>query len=638
VENSNHNRKTQNSVLKPNNVTQRSKVLFLKKILFELVHIKKLKILPRVLDNKEMAIVKILVCLIIVAFVGLLTNWYFKNSTLVPSAGGEYIEGIIGSPSLINPILAQTNEVDRDITKLLFNGLLKQQGSKLIPDLSLSYSISTDQLTYTFKLRPDVKWHDGAPLNSDDVVFTVERIQDPEFKSPLYNSLSSVLIQKIDDYTIKFKLTEPFSPFLSLLTFGILPKHIWENIPAATAHLADFNLKTPIGTGPFKIKSFKKDSRGVIKSYTLKRNNEFYNQPPYIQTITFKFYPDFSSAVLALNNNNIDGINYLPNKYQHDITNKDVVVMSLSLPQYSAIFFNQEKNPLLKKKEIRKALTLGINRREIIQKALDNEGEIIYGPILPGFIGYDPNIKKYEFNPGEAENLISQAGWKKITPVEYQELIKLISEKQLEISDETAINSEPPLASSGALVDVSPITQDFFWQKNKDILSLTLTTVDNPETSKAASVVKKQWEKIGIKVDLDILPKEELLEQVIKPRDYEALLFGQIVGQDPDPYAFWHSSQIKDPGVNLALYVNKKVDTLLEQARKISDPKERAKKYIEFQNILKQDMPAIFLYNPTYPYVLHKRVQNFNITRISIPSDRFNGIEKWYIKTKRKLR
>lgn len=597
VQNSNKaNRNIISSILKQNKNSRQSPVISSLKKKF--LYFKKSKLISKILTKKERIIVKLLITAITAAAIILSINWYFKNSILVPDIGGEYIEGIIGSPSLINPILlAQNYEVDKDIARLLFNSLLKQEENAITNDLTASYSLSPDQLTYTFQLKQNVYWHDGSPFTADDVVFTVQSIQNLEFKSPLYNSLKGVLIQKIDDQTVRFKLSQPFSPFLSLLTFGILPKHLWEDVPQNTAHLADLNIKNPIGTGPFKIKSFKKDSRGVIKSYTLTRNENYYNQPPNIKTIVFKFYPDFQSAVQALNNNNIDSISYLPNKYQAEITNKNATVKSLSLPQYTAVFFNQQNNETLKDLKIRQALILALNRQELVKQVLENQGKVIYGPILPGFIGFSADIKKFDYNPDEARKLIESSGWKQIS------------------------------ADSG-----------FFWQKDEQTLSIILTTVDNPETAQSADLIKKQWEEIGIKVDINIVSRDNLMPEIIKPRMYQALLLGQNIGNDPDPYAFWHSSQINDPGVNLAMYSNKKADALLEEARKTSNIKERGGKYIEFQNIIQEDLPALFLYNPTYPYILHNRVKDFNVKRISIPADRFNGIEQWYIETKRILK
>lgn len=583
--------------------------------------IKKLLFIPKILTKKESRIIQVLSLLILISLTLIGVSWYKKISTVEPAIGGEYIEGIIGTPKLINPILAQTNEVDEAIARLIFSGLLKQNDNTLIPDLAKSYTVSADGLTYTFTLREDAFWHDSTPFSAEDVIFTIHAIQNPEYKSPLYNSLAGVQVLKINDYSVSFTLSQPFAPFPSLLTFGILPQHLFENIPAATAHLADFNLKRPIGTGPYKIKSFTKDSRGVIKSYTLAKNETFYTHPPYIKEITFKFYPDFNTTIEALNNNNIDGISFLPNKYHSLVANKHIKIFPLSLPQYTAIFFNTEHSKPLQSISVRKALTHALHKQNLVAKVLDNQGEVIYGPILPGFIGYNPQIIKYEYAPDQTQKLLSEDGWKKTSGAEYAawKTKKKVENQPSQLSQET-----------------SP-EQLFFWQKDDDILTVTLTTVDNPETRAAATLIKQFWQDSGFLVQLRIISASEIVNDVLKTRNYEALLFGQIIGNDPDPYAFWHSSQREHPGVNLALYKNEKVDTLLEEARKITDPGERAKKYIEFQDILKNDEPSIFLYNPTYPYLIHKKIKGFAAARIAAPADRFNEIEKWYIKTKRTL-
>lgn len=590
-----------------------------------------LKALPKLLSSKEAFVIKLSLIVIVVGLIITGRHWYLTHSVLMPQAGGAYIEGLTGTPNLVNPLLAPANEVDQDISRLLFNGLFRQQNNKTVPDLVDTYTVSPDQLKYTLVIKHDITWHDGNPLTASDVAFTIRMIQDPEFKSPLYSSLNKVAVQQPDDYTVILTLPQPFAPFLTLLTFGIIPQHIWEEIPIQTAHLADYNLKNPIGTGPFKFKSLKKDSRGTIKNYTLVRNEEFHGTVPYLDTITFKFYPDFPSAIDALNNKNIDSINYLPIKYHPDVTNRQISFQSLSLPQYSAVFFNSGSNASLADIKIRQALARAINRPMLVKQVLENQGTAIYAPILPGFIGYDPALGQTDFNTAEADKLIIEAGWKKITPTDYQQLLKKVADNKPASTTGTA--TLPDTATAADQPEETLLGA--YWQKNDRVLELTLTTVDNPETALAASLVKSQWETIGVKVNLEIVDKNHLLQDIIKPRRYQALLFGQMIGNDPDPYAFWHSSQATDPGLNLALYNNKQVDSLLEDARKINDPEERAKKYVEFQKILTADRPAIFLYNPTYPYALSQNIKGFSARHIVVPADRFNNIEMWYIKTHR---
>ncbi len=548
--------------------------------------------LPKVLSRTERWLFFSCVVVFLVALGTLGTRLYLHQTKPVPIVGGEYTEGLVGNPAYINPVLAQSNDVDLDISRLVYSGLFRYDRDRtIVPDLAESYTISEDQKTYTIKLRADVKWHDGQPLSSEDVLLTIDDIQNSEIKSPLAGNLRGVTAEAPDETTIVLTLKEPFAPFLSSLTFGILPAHIWSDIPPQSFHLAEANLK-PVGTGPYRFKSLKKDRSGSIKSYTLERNASFYRRPPYVELITFKFFANLDSLVQAGEKKNVEGVGYIPKESKDKIEkNKTIQAHLLHLPQYTAIFLNQ-KNQLLKTLEIKQAMAYAINKLEIIDQVLGGEGEQIHAPILPGFLGYNPEIRKYEFDPAKAIETLDQAGW--------------------------------------ALPEGSTIRK-----KGDQELQLALTTIDQPDFVATANLIKGYWQKVGIGVELRIIDPSRIEKFVIKPRDFEALLVGEIVGTDPDPYSFWHSSQGRDPGLNLSVYVNKSVDQLLEEARKTTDPEQRRMKYLHFQNILADELPALFLYNPTYTYGLNKKVKGFDLTQLTVPADRFTNIEDWYIKTKR---
>jgi len=562
--------------------------------------IKQIKHLPKVLDNKERKRAKVLTSIIIICAAILLIKGYFTLTVSIPKDGGEYIEGLIGAPSFINPILAQS-DADRDLSRLIFSGLLKwDKDRQLVPDLAIDFEVSADQLTYTFHLRQDVAWHDNEPFKADDVVFTVASIQDPEYDSPLSRSFRGVTAEKIDDYTVTFTIGEPFAPFLGLLTFGILPEHLWYSIPPANAQLAELN-KAPIGTGAWKFDNFKKDKTGNIKSYTVVQNKNYYGDNPYLKKIIFKFYGDFISAVEALKSKDVQGVAYLPKEFQADLKkNKNIDYHNLIQPQYTAVFFNQRKNNLLATNYIRQALALATNKKKIMSDAFNQEGQIIDGPTLPG-IEINPDIKKYNYDPEAAVALLEKNGW------------------QL-----TATTT-----SDGITHQVR--------KKNAWYLEIELTTVDQPETIKTAEIIKESWDQIGVKTNLVIIDRSKILQDTIKPRNYEALLFGENLGSDPDPFPFWHSSQNEHPGLNLAIFTNKTVDKLLEDARKTNNWEERKKNYLEFQKIVAEELPAIFLYNPTYTYPQDQKIKGFDLIGIAVPADRFANINDWYVKTKRIL-
>jgi len=566
-----------------------------KKLIFSLgksrwPNIKQIKYLPRVLAPKEKKIINglglvIFACLLVIVF-----NFYLTNIKMVPAAGGEYVEGLVGSPRYINPLLAQNNDADLDISALVFSGLFRKD-KELVPvsDLVSSYNISTDGKVYTLFLRQDAFWQDGETLSADDIIFTINSIQNPEFRSPLSWRLTGVTAEKIDDHTVKLSLLEPYGPFLENLTFGILPAHLWSEVPPINANLAEYNTK-PIGSGPWQFKSLTKDKFGNVRSYTLVRNEKYYGQKPYINKITFKFYSDFPSLVDALNSKEIEGLSLLPKEYRETIKNKNAKFYSFELPQYTALFINPQHNDILKDKNIRQALAYGIDREKILAEVLKSEGQLADGPIMPGFSGYNPDIKKYAYSQATAKELLDKTNWK----------------------------------------------PDGTIRKNKTKeLEINLVAVDQPENNKTAELIKKNWEALGIKVNLEIVSGTEIQKDIIAPRSYDILLYSEVTSNDPDLYPFWHSSQVRDPGLNLTNLPNRHGDELLETARTAQDRATRDKNYTQFQTILAEDLPAIFLYYPTYTYLADKKIKGLDQEHIIVPADRFIGLANWYINTKR---
>jgi len=550
------------------------------------------KQLSKVLTPKETLLIKILFGLIIAVFIFLLYANYFQKLTTLPKNGGEFSEVLIGSPLYINPILAHT-DADQDISALIFSGLLKyNRDLELVPDLAEKYEISEDQKTYTFHLKQGAKWHDGEKLTASDIVFTVLSIKDPDFKSPLSRSFEGVNIEKIDDYTVKFTLLEPYAAFLNIMTFGIIPQHLWYDIPPSSAKLAIYNQK-PIGSGPYKSRSLIKDKQGNIKAYTLEKNKNYYGQEPYINKIIFKFYPDYETAINAFINKEVQNLNFLPKEYLDKFANKrELNLYNLIISQYTAIFFNQKNNEILKNKNIREALTYAIDKNKIIEDVLKNQGQSIDGPIPQGFLGYNPDIKKYGYDPQKAVELIVNDGW--------------------------------------------TLRDEIFYKKDEE-LKIILTTVEQTTNIKVANLIKEFWDNIGVNTELQIISRNEIEKEIINPRNYQVLLYGQIIGYDPDLFPFWHSSQTSHPGVNLAGYINRRADQLLEEARLTNDPNIRDEKYREFQNLLIEDLPTIFLFNPTYTYPANKIIKGIEIQKIAKPFDRFIGIENWHIKTKKRF-
>ncbi|MFH1611738.1 MAG: ABC transporter substrate-binding protein [bacterium] len=554
----------------------------------------------KVLMPQELWTVRIFITLILVSLSILIVSRYVNHTHLEPKEGGKYTEGLLGQPRYINPILSQTNDVDRDLVEIIFSGLFTyDENSNIIPELADSYSVEEDGLLYIIHLKDNVLWHDGEKVTAEDVIFTIKSIQDTEYKSPLRTIWQGVEIEKIDDLTVQFKIKNPYVPFLHNLTIGILPKHLWAGISAQNFSLADYNLY-PIGSGPYQFKEIDKNKSGQVASITLDRNENYLNnnQAPFIETVIFKFYSNQEELVNAYKVGSVDGITPL-SAIDQPTEKKNATVYQINLPIYHAVFFNQTESKPLSDKNVRKALSYATNKEEILNKVLDNKGTIINFPLLLSWLNHDENEEsEHNFNLDEAKRILDDNDWT-------DENRDGIREKKLS-SDEEATK-----------------------------LEFDLITTNWPELEQTAQLIKDQWEQIGIQVNLEIVDPITIQQEYIRPRNYQALLFGEVLGADPDPFAFWHSSQKKDPGLNLSLYQNRNADKLLEEARQTLDENQRAEKYKEFQGIVSEDIPAIFLYSSTYLYPVNNKVKGISIVKLPLPSQRFCQIENWYIKTKR---
>lgn len=514
----------------------------------------------------------------------LIYRTFLAYTVHAPVDGGEYSEGLMGNIEYLNPVLNKGNDVDRDISKLIFSGLFKiNTMGEIENDLVSDYSISEDKKIYTFNLKDNIYFHDGVNLTADDIEFTLSAIQNPNFNSSLYKTFDGIIFEKISDKSFKLVLEEPLPIFLQTLTFGILPVHLWQNIPVENATLSELN-KKPIGSGPYEFFSIKKDSDGYIKQYTISKFKNFYGDKPYIDKITFKFYADFEQALKDLKASKILSLNYIPNETAQKIKElRHFNLQQVNIPRYTALFFNSKKSEFLKDKKIRQALLLSLNKNEIA-KSVGLEDYISYGPM-------DQMIEKQsdEYNIDKARSLLGESGWK----------------------DENG-----QLKKSG----------------NQMILKITI--VDNPDYVKYLQLIKDEWSKLGIAVEIETIDKQKILQDIIQPRNYQILLYSEVLSYDLDPYSFWHSSQIASTGFNLSMFSDKDIDTILEEARKIDSYDDRKLKYEAFQKIVKDNVYAIFLFNTPYSYPLNKKVKGFESKLVYTPSDRFWNIEDWFIKYK----
>ena len=533
-----------------------------------------LRHLKKFLNPREYLILKICSTVLVLGVIYFGFIFFKNNLEYYPSFGGSYVEGVVGYPKSINPLYSVGRDVDADLSRLIYSSLFKYDiNGVIVPDLVSEMIISEDGKEYTLKIKNNAVWHNGERLTVEDVVYTVETIQNQAFHSPLRASLSLAVVEKVDDETIKFKLSEAYSPFLDILTFGIMPKRLWETVSADSVLLSDLNLK-PVGSGPYKFKSLTRTTSGDLKDYVLEVNPGYYGQVPYIEELSFRFYPNIEEAVKALNSKQVSGLSYLPFGWKDELlTQNSLKFLELRQARLVSIFFNQAKNTALADKETRVALALALDKAELIKNALGEANLVVDGPILPSNWAYNSAITVYGYNQDGAREKLS----------------------------------------SGPL-------------------NISLTVVDSGSNVVLAEEVKKYWEAAGAVVSLRIISGEQAAD-VVKSRDFEALIYGQFIGGDPDLYSFWHSSQAGSAGLNISDYKNDEVDKLLIDGRTVVSEEKRKEIYYKFQEIISADLPAIFLYSPAYTYVQGGKLQGFFSRAIISPSDRFAGISGWYLKT-----
>ncbi len=545
---------------------------------------------------KETAVFVFLSVIFLLSFAGIV--WKVNDSFMVPvpAKGGEISEGVIGAPRFVNPLLA-VSDADRDLALLVYSGLLRASSDgNLIPDLAEKYEVSEDGKIYTFTLRDDAYFHNGDKVTADDVVFTVIKAQDNTIKSPKRANWEGVFVEKINDREVKFTLKQAYSPFLENATLGILPKNVWKEAGSEQFSFSEFNV-LPIGSGPYKITKVKKNSSGVPSYYELSSFKRFVLGAPYINKVIVRFYPNEEALLNAYRKKEITGINAIPPTRAMEIKSEGGRVESFPLPRIFGIFFNQNQAAIFTDKSVRQALEVLVDKEALIEKVIRGYGILIDGPIPEGGLGYESSQEEKlgkEERVERAKKILGMGGWK--------------------INDKTGL-----------------------WEKKVKketwTLKFSVSTGEAPELKDAALAVTENWAEAGISAEVKVFETGDLNQNVIRPRKYDALLFGEIIGRDGDPFAFWHSSQRLDPGLNIALYANIKADKLLEEARTISDPAKRAEKYEFFQREIRADVPAIFLYSPEFIYVVPKEVKGLDIGFITVPSERFLDIHRWFIET-----
>lgn len=521
-------------------------------------------------------------------------------SVTIPSQGGNLVEGELGPARFLNPLIPMS-QADSDITTLVYSGLTRAlPDGSIVPDLASHYEISDDGTTYTFTLREDATFHDGAPVTSSDVLFTIQRAQNPDIKSVHRADWEGVSVTTPDEHTVIFKLPRAYAPFIQNTTMGILPQHLWATVTPEEFPFSPLNTH-PIGSGPYQISKVETSSTGSVTRYDLVPFKNFALGTPYLRRLTFIFYPNEDALLKGFNKGEVDSIAGISPAQLEGIERDDISVLTVALPRVFGVFFNQGRAAVLADANVRRALDQAIVKERVVAMVLHGYGVAIDSPA-----------------PAHILSLEDAA----IRPS--------LAAAQTAYTDESLSTARATLERGGW--KYSEETGSWSNSKKQE-LAFTLATADAPELVSTANAVAAAWSELGVKVNVQVFPISELNTSVIRPREYDALLFGEVVGRELDLFAFWHSSQRNDPGLNLALYTNSKADTLLSQARATTKPEDRAKLYAEFAELVQNDVPAVFLYSPEFIYAVPDTLKGVRLGSLTGPAERFLSAYTWYTDT-----
>jgi len=517
---------------------------------------------------------------------------YNVITVTVPDYGGTLVEGIAGNPYAVNPILCQGNPVDQDIASLVFTGLMRiDEHSEIVPDLAERWELSSDGLVYTFYLRQDVVWHDGAPFTSRDVIYTVSVMQDTDYQGASYlaDMWRTVVVEATDDYTVRFQLREPFAPFLDYTVIGLLPAHILGSVSVDALAESQYS-GTPVGTGPFRVMELS------VQRAILTVNADFYRPRPFIDRIEFLFYPNEQALFAARSRGEIMSIaRVLPEHLAQVERDEDLTLYSAALSGYNVVFLNLDRG-FFQDSAVRQSLMWAIDRQQIVDDLAAGQGIVLDSPVLPYSWAYFTDVFHYGYDPKLAVETLERADW-------YDR-------------DNDGVRERGPFR-----------------------LEFTLATnEDDPTRVAIAQAISEQVAEIGVKVNLEFVSWDELIGQRLRLRRYDAVLSGwQDLPFDPDPYPFWHSSQATEEGLNFANYISERADYMLENARSTSDREQRQQMYWQFQDLFSSDVPSLLLYQPVYSYAVDTTVKDVQVGHMIYSSDRFLTVCDWYIATQRML-
>jgi peptide/nickel transport system substrate-binding protein len=507
-----------------------------------------------------------------------------------PAFGGTYVEGVAGVPQYLNPVIAAT-DVDQDVSRLVFSGLTRyDQAGAIVPDLASAFHTESDGRVWTFDIREDATWHDGKPVTADDVVFTVKLLQDRGYVGPYSDAFRGVTVERVAPLTVRFTLPDVYGPFADSTTVPLLPSHLLGNVPYAELARQPFNA-SPVGTGPFRMAEV--DARQIV----LLRNDDFYRtrparDRPYLDKVVLRFYPDPTEALLALSRGEIDGVGGLSSQDAERARSlKAAALYSLPTDNFVSLFLNVRPDRVVfRDRAVRQAIATAIDRGRVLRLAADGRGTVADEFVPQGSWAYVKDVTRYPFSADDAAALLDEADWK----------------------DHDG---------------------DGVRDKGGQKLAFTISTSDEPARTAAATEIQRDLNAVGMSVTVKSMPFGQLVDSVARQRSFDALLVEIAVSGDPDPYTFFHSTEVNDPGHNFSGYSTLPIDRNLEAARRTFDEAARRELYAPVFQAISKEVPVVFLYFSDYLYAQSRLVQGQRIAPLTDPRERFWNVEDWYMRT-----
>jgi peptide/nickel transport system substrate-binding protein len=481
-------------------------------------------------------------------------------------------------PALLNPALS--TESPR-VSHLIFDSLVQADPRTGVATGSLAekWEQSADGLTYTFHLRPNLKWSDGQPLTADDARFTFDLIRDPKIASPFKSNFDLVTAVDVPDpLTVRLTLSAPSCPFLlNSMTQGLLPKHALANSPDLLKD--DFNTNPTTGSGPFVFKERQKADR-----ITLVANPNYWQGKPKFDQWIFKTVADSTAEVLQLKSGEVDYAVVVPEALD-ELQQAGLDVKSY-VPLVTEYIGYNLKRPLFEDVRVRQALTYAIDRKQIVQQVLFGQGLVAYSPIPSVSWAFNPNLPAYDYDPERARQLLADAGW--------------------------APDAAGVLRKDG---------QPFQFKLE--------TNAGNKVREADIVIAQAQFKKLGIDVQTNVLELSAFNQKVKTQHDFDAVVAQPTRAIDPDQTPGWASTSYPN-GQNFVAYSNPDVDQLLRQAATLPGcgQQERQQLYARVQEILAQDQPVTQLYSRKTTLAVSKRIQGFDPSPWA--GDEF-GIQNWLV-------